>query len=368
MRRVIIISDFTYPNYVGGSAKLVYDTLVGFSKNNIDYLLITRTSSNEYSVKEHNDFYLSEKKRNKIFEINNLLDIIRSYKFIKNDDILYIHHPVLGVFYSFLKNKKIYFFHGPFPEEYRLKPNSNSLGLFLRYLIQKIVLKKNNKIFVLSNYMKEWVNKYGGKNIEIVPPIFDYEKFASFSAVDKFELRRQLNLPVDKKILITTRRLTDRTGVLELLEAFEYINLHYKSDYFLIIIGKGELEAKVKQKCSNIKNARFLGYVQEDLLPKYLRASDVYILPSKSLEGFGIVILEAMALNIPVIASNKSGGATEFLSTIDAKLIFDFDNMARSLNESIKYLESVNIDFSSIARSYDRNVVAKIIYEKMNEC
>ena len=264
-------------------------------------------------------------------------------------------------------NKRFFFFHGPLHEEYKLKPNSNKVGYITRYLMQKFVINRSKEIFVYSEYMKNILEKLGiRKKIEIIPPMFDYNKFSKYLALEKSTLRKELNLPLNKKILITSRRLTDRTGVIELIKTFKDINLHYpKNNYHLIIIGKGELENKIKSMCSNISNINFIGYVDENLLPKYLRASDVYILPSKNLEGFGIVLLEAFSLNIPVVVSNKADGAVEFVSKIDPMLVFDFDNMPFSLLYAIDYVNNLNLDLSSIAKIYDRKVVSKLIFERL---
>ena len=51
------------------------------------------------------------------------------------------------------------------------------------------------------------------------------------------------------------------------------------------------------------------------------KSSDLFILPSIDLEGFGLVVLEALASGIPVMATKTSGGAADFLSKIDQGLL-----------------------------------------------
>ncbi|QOG12075.1 glycosyltransferase family 4 protein [Arcobacter sp. FWKO B] len=359
MSKIVVVADFVYPNYTGGSARYVYDMIKGFDYNNINFLLITRRKHGVFSLENEQDkYYTKLKNKNKVIEISGVGDIYNSFKYINKDDILNIHHPILGVFYSFFKHTKVntYFFHGPFHEEYKSTCNKK-IGFFIRFILQKVVLIKADKILVLSDFMKDKV-LHIHKKAEIfkVGPIFDSEKFKC--NISKDELRKKYKIPLHKKVLFTSRRLTNRTGVLELSEKF--IRDFDNAKWHLIIVGKGDLQNKLEKQIKNIRSINYFNFVKENELVELMSLSDVYVLPTKELEGFGLVILEALSLGLPVVVSNKAGGGTEFIKSLDSNLVFNYDDFSNRLRESIHYAlnNNINIDI----KHFDYKKVSRGIF------
>jgi len=344
MKKLLIIADFIYPHYIGGSSREVYDFILWLYKKNIDFTLITRSPNSIYKINETDNIINKLIKQKKIIVINKSLSgiiklLFTVLKFIKYKGSINIHYPILALIFVILlrKAKIIYHFHGPFAEEYNIKTGKKGFLFWLRYKIEKYIIKRSNTLITHSLYMSNklsTINKESN-NIIIIAPSVDINKFKIHH--NKNALRSKLNLPTDKIILFTSRRLTNRTGVLELIKNFNTINEKLGKKLFLIVSGKGELEKKIKNISNSNSNILFLSYIQEKTFPLYYQSSNIYILPSLDLEGFGLVILEAFACGIPVIVSNKSGGGTEFIKTIDEKLIFQVENFSQSISEAIKY-------------------------------
>ena len=360
-RKIVIVADFVYPNYTGGSARYVYDMIKGFYENDIDFLLITRKKRGIFAIEENDKFFEKLKKENKVLEISSLKDIFISFKIINKYDILNIHHPVLGIIYSFLTNKKIYFFHGPFHKEYKRVSNNKFLYL-LKYLLQKIVLLRASKVLVLSNFMKKEVEELvSNKEIIIIGPIFDMKKFSL--NIDKRILREKYNISRGKIVLFTSRRLTSRTGVIEFTKLF--IDYFDEEKYELVIVGKGELQQQLQDMIKEKNNTKYFEFVSDKKLIELMKLSDVYVLPTKELEGFGLVILEALSLRLPVIVSNKAGGGKEFIEQVDKNLIFELGNI-KSLKNSINYALNLNIDFIyKKIKKFDLKIQSRNIYENL---
>ena len=91
----------------------------------------------------------------------------------------------------------------------------------------------------------------------------------------------------------------------------------------LIIVGSGDRLIEMKKKCEGLDYIRFKGRLNDDEMIEELCNSDILILPSKSDgEGFGIVALEALSCNKPVMVS-KYAGIAELTSKYNAGIVYD---------------------------------------------
>lgn len=79
------------------------------------------------------------------------------------------------------------------------------------------------------------------------------------------------------------------------------------------------------------------GLIDDVRLPLYYQASDLFILPTKELEGFGIVTLEALASGVPVLGT-PVGGTVEILSRLDKNLLFEDTSPRAMAGLIIEYL------------------------------
>ena len=186
MKKLLIIADFIYPHYTGGSSREVYDFILWLYKKNIDFTLITRAPNSVYKINETDKIINKLIEQGKIIVINKSLSgIIKLFstlfKFILRKKIINIHYPILAIPFVMLLNKSkiVYHFHGPFAEEYNIKTEKKGFSFWIRYKIEKYIIKKSNKIIVHSNYMKKNVIKIFPKarEINIINPTVDINKF-----------------------------------------------------------------------------------------------------------------------------------------------------------------------------------------------
>ena len=71
-----------------------------------------------------------------------------------------------------------------------------------------------------------------------------------------------------------------------------------------------------RSRCGVAGRVRFAGFLPEADLPRYYQAADLVVLPSVALEGFGLIMLEALACGTPVVATPE-GGAVDVLSPFE---------------------------------------------------
>lgn len=119
-----------------------------------------------------------------------------------------------------------------------------------------------------------------------------------------------------KFVVMFVGRLVEGKGIEELLSSTENWNKNIE----FVIAGSGPLEQLVLNYTKRNKNIKFLGRVNQNDLPLFYSAVDCVIVPSTSEEGFGRVIIESLACEIPVIASKK-GAITEAMNETVGKFI-----------------------------------------------
>lgn len=156
-----------------------------------------------------------------------------------------------------------------------------------------IVVSKENKEDAVLQYQIEQ------EKIHVIHHGIDLERFSpGFSS--------------EKRILFVGR-LHERKGVDRLLEAFSDV-IKVMPDTKLRIVGRGEKEKDLRRlaKEKNITQAvEFTGFIEEEDLPRQYKESSLFVLPSRY-EGFGIVLLEAMASGLPVLCF-ETGAAKEIV-------------------------------------------------------
>lgn len=84
----------------------------------------------------------------------------------------------------------------------------------------------------------------------------------------------------------------------------------------LIVGGAGPEIENIRRLAADDPSIRIMGYVPDGELPALYRDADIFVLPSRSGEGFGLVALEAMASGLPVIATSSGGGLSTSSKTV----------------------------------------------------
>jgi glycosyltransferase involved in cell wall biosynthesis len=138
---------------------------------------------------------------------------------------------------------------------------------------------------------------YGNIRTAVLPDGVDYEYFRGY--------------PEQKKIkhsVLYVGRLIETKGVHDLIMAFPDV-IKSIPDAKLFIAGYGEQEEELKRLTAELgltKSVTFLGKVEKGDVAKYMKSSEIYVLPSYS-EGFPLTIAEAMSCGLPIITTNVKG-------------------------------------------------------------
>jgi glycogen(starch) synthase len=164
------------------------------------------------------------------------------------------------------------------------------------------------KVIVNSNHMKNEVIKIFNlpeDKIHIIPNGININKF---KGIERDQIFRRRYAADNEKIVFFVGRLVNEKGVHVLVEAIPKI-IHYYNDVKFIITGKGPQLEYLKKRVKELNIAHkvyFTGYVSEEHLKKLYKCADIAVFPSLY-EPFGIVALEGMLADIPVVVSDIGG-------------------------------------------------------------
>jgi glycosyltransferase involved in cell wall biosynthesis len=201
----------------------------------------------------------------------------------------------------------------------------------LHKLLIKFNLFRATEILSTSNAMATEVKKYTNKKIEITPFGVDIDLF-------KKKLKPQNNT----FIIGNVKTLSKNYGIDVLIESFKIVveknpGLKLK----LQIIGEGSDKEKLKVLSKNLgidEKVDFLGKIENSLLPDYYNNFDIAVSLSHS-ESFGVVAIEAMACECPVVVSNADG-FTEVVENNKTGFIVPKNNAQAAATTIQKYIDN----------------------------
>ncbi|MDP2731300.1 MAG: glycosyltransferase family 4 protein [Dehalococcoidales bacterium] len=170
-------------------------------------------------------------------------------------------------------------------------------------MLRRRLRKLNGKIAV-SFAAKQFASKYVSGDYHIIPNGVDAENFCPEAVpIDKFT--------DEKQNIVFVGRLERRKGLRYLLKAYQEVK-HEIPDSRLIVVGPGDRARRKYEKWTKrhgLADVVFAGYVPYTELPCYYQTAKVFCSPAIGRESFGIVLLEAMIMGKPIVATNIEGYA-----------------------------------------------------------
>ena len=258
------------------------------------------------------------------------------------------------------------------PIEYILKRVGVLRPLFVR------IFTKADFIQPISNFLANWARTTGYTGpLAIVPNAVDTKHFAQEYPPHEIALiREKLEKKEGDVFVITTSRLVTKNAVDIVIRSLAYLPKHVH----FIVLGIGPDEAMLKQlvvKEGVSDRVKFVGQVGHADMPKYLKASDIFIRPSRS-EGMGNSFVEAMACRIPVVAT-AVGGIPDFLFDPVANpdreptglfaLVADPKDTTRAIMQFIEddalRVRCVENAYRMVIERYDWNIIAGDMHTKV---
>ena len=253
---------------------------------------------------------------------------------------------------SFLKKEKfdvLHFHNVGFPSTIQVLERSNVLNIltFHANLEKSNIIKNFPQIRDFANRIAKWkvdgvigVNplnlrffkKFNGPKT-VIPNGIDLEEFnPKVSRLKRFS---------DGKInILFLGRIEERKGLIYLLKAFKILSKNHLN-LRLIVVGEGPLKDDCQKwvERNKLENVVFEKAKKEKEVPSYYRTCDIYCSPAIYGESFGIVLIEAMASGIPVVAFANTGYRTVLEKGKGKRFLVkprDYKTLAKKLEILIK--------------------------------
>jgi len=354
-KKTILIFSAFYEPFEGGAERYVKE-ITKRLKEKYDFIILTSQLS----------FKLPKYEERKGVHIHRLgigtkLDkylypILAPFKsfFIKKDLIHAVleSYAGLSLFFHQVLNKKI-------PTLLTLQSGRVKMPKFLF----KKIHQAPDKIQAISNALAKRAQKFGAKNVEVVPNGIDLNLFS-----------QDLKIKKEKFRIICVSHLKKIKGLGYLIEAMPEILAKFPQAK-LILIGEGPERKKLEFQIARLglqDRVELKGKLTNQAIPEELQKAEVFVLPSLS-EGLGISILEAQACGVPVIAS-KVGGILDIIEDRKTGILIEPKNPRQIAQAIIKifsqpeFAQKLIQNAKDDLKKYDwQNIAQKInrIYQEL---
>jgi glycosyltransferase involved in cell wall biosynthesis len=207
---------------------------------------------------------------------------------------------------------------------------TKSVRLRLKRMLLPRLLRHVDGFLAIGTWNREYWESYGVPKNRIETALFavDNDFFVAGGEEHTEQtrcLRSKWGVPVDGTVFLYCAKLISVKAPDVLLRAF---SLLADPKAHLIFVGSGQMEAPLKelQRELGIARVHWEGFMNQSALPRYYRAADVLILPSR-FEPWGLVVNEAMACGTPCLVSDVVGAGADLVVGKDAGLVFPHDNV-----------------------------------------
>jgi len=332
MKIVILVSSFP-PKWLGGMEIATQNIARYLAKDGNEVHVVTSLDSGLPEEIQKDNFFIHGASYPKIKILGTIIFWIKCFFLIKKINPEIVHSQTIQMGSpSFLAKK----FWG-IPYIVYCRGSDVYFPWKFKKIISKMVFNSADAIIALTDDMRNELKKYCKKDIIVIPNGIDLEKFKGFS---KQAVRDKFKIHFNKKVILFVGNLRSVKGIDYLIGAMNSIK-EKVPEAVLLLVGDGEQKKELEEMVKHLnleENIIFSGKVLNKYIPEYMSASDIFVLPSLS-EGFPMVILEAMASGLPIVAT-KVGGIPEVVKDGENGLLVEPKNSKQIAEKVLLLLEN----------------------------
>ncbi|MDT0117730.1 glycosyltransferase family 4 protein [Microbacterium sp. PRF11] len=280
---------------------------------------------------------------------------------ISDADVIDVHFAMYGMPYlvsalsktwAFRRRRPrvVIHFHGPWGDESAVAAGSNKgLSVWAKRGMERWALSRADTVIVLTETFAREAVRAGARSdaVVVISPGVD-DVWGTVS--------RRIAPGSDKIDLLCVRRLTARMGHEALIRALHEVGFTVDGRAVrLHIVGVGELQQELTTLSSNLgreQNVLFHGRLSDQDLRDLGASCSAAVVPTLALEGFGLVVLEAMAMGLPVISTGQGGLSTAMGPWARHPFIFSLYEPTSLVDAISSVMPEESPDLASEVKSY----------------
>lgn len=180
----------------------------------------------------------------------------------------------------------------------------------IQYRLAKRLYPRADQLIALSNYVKDDMQSHYQLRDRTIEVIYNPVNISEIQSLAQQKPDHEVFYS-DSEVIVNVGRFNEEKDILTTVRAFAQVVP--ERDVELLLLGKGPQKEKLTELATDLdikERVHMPGFVDNPF--RYVHSSDVFVLSSRW-EGFGNVLVEAMACGTPVVATNCPGGPSEIL-------------------------------------------------------
>lgn len=382
--------DSYFHDYPGGTAKVALDIALLMREYGHHVTMICKAENGQQeastAIESEGIRVLRYKKTNfnnwSPFYVQNQIKTVKKavHKFLPNIkwDIIHIHSLFTGAGVMETLGdtpRYLYTVHSPVVTEQKINWAHQGLigklkllfGLRILKRLENTILHKASAIHVLSKFTKAQIQYFHGlaDKSTIIPHWIQPEYIRTHK---KAEARALLGWPQNIPVLFTIRNHIPRTGLDIAIDAITPLTIQKRCIF--VVAGDGPMRTMLQQRAikagAGPAQVAFTGHLPNKKLMLAYQAADLFVLPTIELECFGLIILEALAMGCPIVATNVAA-IRELLEPILPNFIVPANNVTAMRTKLQDYLNGKLVvpNQATLINYIQSRYAKKVISQKM---
>jgi len=355
--KIIILVGLFPPIWLAGTEIATYNLADHLTRRGHEVHIITSHDVGLPELSEENGFYVHRIAWPKIRFIGIGTFWVRIFLKIREIRPDIVHAQSLGIAIPALISKRM------LSIPYVVWGQGTDIYLPERFtqMTSRLILQNADATLALTEGMKRKMQEICEREVSVVPNGINLERFSSSSEDKKGS---------SAKTIIFVGRLHPVKGIQYLIEAMAIVHQEMP-DVKLVIVGDGVERSRLEELAERLNLdgcIQFAGQISQERIPRVMHQADVFALSSLT-EGLPVVLLEAMAAGLPIVATNVGGipdiveeGVNGYL--VNAKNPDEISNRLLILLQGDEMREEISANNREKARLYTWDKIAIKVEEE----
>jgi 1,2-diacylglycerol 3-alpha-glucosyltransferase len=296
-------------------------------------------------------------------------------------DIIHLHHPfVLSlpaiIYAAKLKIPKVLTIHTQYERyAYYVSPIPH---VITNEAIRRIIFNLSDKVDIIttpSQSMKDLIGNYKiKKEVAVIPNAIDINLFREKDEQEIALLRKELQISPDDIVILYLGRVSLEKNIDKIIKALAIIRDKKIDNFKFIVVGDGTAVKQLNSLADSLgltEKVKFVGAIEREKVRHYYQIGDIFSFSSTS-ETFGMVIIEALASGLPVLAVKAPGAVDIITDGLDGILVEDdvyqFAEQLENLIKNRELRQELSSNALQTVKRYSSDTISDqvlTLYEKL---